>query len=897
MNALKTISLRIRGATAELEEAGLETDNMAESTAKLREDILALSGVDIMLDSSTFKSTYDILDELSDKWQDLTDIQQAAITELMAGKHQANIFSSLVENFDTAREVMEISANSAGSAMKEHEKWSQSLEARLTKLKSTWQSFSQSFLDSEFLKSAVSFLTTILDLLDKLVNTFGTLGTISLFTSGGGLIKYFKNLKSLKSASEIADVADAVSDVTSSMTNGIEAGVKYTYAIDDVVDATTDMVSGGSKVVDAMGNVVKSTSKATTGFKAFFGTLAGKLTIFGAIAAGLLLVYNAIKKAKEEAAEARRETIETSDAFLESATSFEQAYIKYSGRTNLTAAEESELESAINGTVDALGDKSSALQDVVNGSNDYVASLEAIKNAELDAAVAAATKKRDNAELDLEEAAYGWYRWNGSSVNITGIDADSKEYEAANNLDSKYFYSKKQRVNDLGGTATVAGFELPKDANTKEIIDYYNSLVAYQQKLKETLSDDELANSSVYKEVSAAIESMSDAIDTYIEGVYEAAKAQYQLDNGIPKTIEDYIKMREAILSNEDLNGLPIDTLKSIANSLDSDYSQVFDLSSVQFQARKLVGILDEYGDNEVSQMETFLNMRTAVNNNECTVGEYMSQFDKIDDMMEGWSDEAKEELKLSFGLDTDSVKQQYEELEKYLLRNVKTTGRLTPRQQETYDAAKKDIQEFLDSLTASELSAFVSIKTEIDWENTSKKEILAQIQKEAEFQEAMNYTIAIDVETESLDALNSALSESVSATGLSSESIAALKSRYAELASQGYDLSAMFEETSNGIHLNKAAVSELEQALASQKLAETDEQLDVLKDRYDELTDKIKNCTDAEERAALYTEQQTIVAKINDLATLAAQYEGLASSYNAWQNAESAGNERDYLI
>jgi hypothetical protein len=51
---------------------------MVESTAKLREEIMALSGVDIMeADGQTFKSTYRIMDELAAKWQDLTDIQQA----------------------------------------------------------------------------------------------------------------------------------------------------------------------------------------------------------------------------------------------------------------------------------------------------------------------------------------------------------------------------------------------------------------------------------------------------------------------------------------------------------------------------------------------------------------------------------------------------------------------------------------------------------------------------------------------------------------------------------------------------------------------------------------------------------------------------------------------------
>ena len=83
--AFKTISMRIRGADTELQQAGLDTEGMAESTAKLRQEVMALSGVDIMKNENEFKSTYDILDELSTKWSDLTDIQQASLTELIAG--------------------------------------------------------------------------------------------------------------------------------------------------------------------------------------------------------------------------------------------------------------------------------------------------------------------------------------------------------------------------------------------------------------------------------------------------------------------------------------------------------------------------------------------------------------------------------------------------------------------------------------------------------------------------------------------------------------------------------------------------------------------------------------------------------------------------------------------
>lgn len=177
-NAFKTISMRVRGAKTELEEAGLETEGMATSTAKLRAEIQALSGVDIMLDENTFKSTYDIMDELAAKWKDLTDIQQASITELLAGKHQGNVVSSLMENFDIAREALQTSLGSEGSAMAEHEKWMESLEAKINQLKAAWEALSQSFMDDKFLKGIVDTGTSLLDAFTKVTDTIGTLPTI-----------------------------------------------------------------------------------------------------------------------------------------------------------------------------------------------------------------------------------------------------------------------------------------------------------------------------------------------------------------------------------------------------------------------------------------------------------------------------------------------------------------------------------------------------------------------------------------------------------------------------------------------------------------------------------------------------------------------------------------------
>ena len=189
--AYKTISMRIRGAKTEMEELGLETDGMVESTATLQKEIMALSGVDIMKDKDTFKSTYQILDELATKWTDLTDIQQASITELIAGKRQGNIVSALMSNFETARLATESAINSTGSALKEQEAYEQGIQYSLDRLEASFQAFANHILDSNFLKGIIDFGNGTINVIDTVTDKLGSLGTIGL---GAGLFSSIKNV-------------------------------------------------------------------------------------------------------------------------------------------------------------------------------------------------------------------------------------------------------------------------------------------------------------------------------------------------------------------------------------------------------------------------------------------------------------------------------------------------------------------------------------------------------------------------------------------------------------------------------------------------------------------------------------------------------------------------------
>lgn len=86
LNALRSISLFLRAAKTEAEDLNVDTQGMANSVSELREEVLKLTGVDVMLNDTTFKSTYQILKEISEVYDDLADVDQANLTELLAGK-------------------------------------------------------------------------------------------------------------------------------------------------------------------------------------------------------------------------------------------------------------------------------------------------------------------------------------------------------------------------------------------------------------------------------------------------------------------------------------------------------------------------------------------------------------------------------------------------------------------------------------------------------------------------------------------------------------------------------------------------------------------------------------------------------------------------------------------
>lgn len=188
----KTVSMRLRGVTQELEEAGLETEGMVESTAQLRDLIQGLTGFDIMADEAgtQFKDIYDIVVGIGHEWQNLTDVEQAGLLEALAGKRQGNALSAALNNISMIEEAYKTAENSAGSALEEQEEYEKGIEYSLKRLEAVFQTFSNHILDSNFIKGIVDFGSNTIEVIDKITSKLGSLGTIGL---GVGLFTGVQN--------------------------------------------------------------------------------------------------------------------------------------------------------------------------------------------------------------------------------------------------------------------------------------------------------------------------------------------------------------------------------------------------------------------------------------------------------------------------------------------------------------------------------------------------------------------------------------------------------------------------------------------------------------------------------------------------------------------------------
>ena len=120
-----------------------------------------------MIDDSTYKSTYQILQEIAKVWDILSDIDQAALLEYLAGKRNANTVKSVITNLKDLEGAYQSASNATGTLAVANETYMDSIEAKTKVLQASFEQLSIDTIDSGLVKGILDAANALVVLLDK----------------------------------------------------------------------------------------------------------------------------------------------------------------------------------------------------------------------------------------------------------------------------------------------------------------------------------------------------------------------------------------------------------------------------------------------------------------------------------------------------------------------------------------------------------------------------------------------------------------------------------------------------------------------------------------------------------------------------------------------------------
>lgn len=613
----KTVSMRIRGAKTELEEAGLETEYMAETTASLRKKILGLTnvdgsgGFDIMLDEETFKSTYDIMLGISEVWEDMSDIDQAALLELLAGKRQGNALAAAITNMGDAVKVMDTSLNAEGSAVREHEKWMDSIQAKQQQFQAQYEVFANTILSSDLIKGVfdagtglLGWLTTLVDTVGALPAVFATvmpfLDKLNLFRttdqknwggSGTGIafawnaqkLELDNDIKLLDEYnSKIANLGTSTGDLTQRQIVWNDTIGKGSDRLRSAVKVSDDAAVSSKAYASSMEQAsIKTTlmgvkSKAAaigvqvlnTALNALIGLGIG--LAINAIISGITSLVNKSKEAREAALEAGSAAVQSSTELYDLASS----YLEMSYAVEAGTASQEDLMSIQDELVAYLETQGIAVQ---NLSGDYDTLRQSIVEAAREQMRTNISQGIRAADIAKEDAIGELETWLGGNSLYSSSKEGAKE--AFDYLDSLGFSGID--TGTKGGTLVLPNStttDLFSDITFDQLMENYR----YLEDAMNAVRDEYGSENPVFTMLADAFNTYDEALKDAIEQIdnanqmiaQDALLAAQALDQ--PTTVEEFEEFRSQMIQNiENTSGFDDDgtyTAEQLAdNVLGSD--------------------------------------------------------------------------------------------------------------------------------------------------------------------------------------------------------------------------------------------------------------------------------------------------------------------------------------
>jgi TP901 family phage tail tape measure protein len=549
--------------------------NTISSRIAKNEKALAEYGVAIKDGNGNLRSTYDILADLAPKWETMSNTEQVALGNTLSGVNMYKIFAAVMSNFNTAIEANITALSSQGSATKENEAYMESLQAKVTQLKSA---FTEVVLGegglNTFLKNLVDAGTGIVKFIGYGNNLVAILTTI-----GGILVAINAKVIALKIDSIISGIANLATSIKQGLTDSFVTVVKH------IVRFSTGV------------------NTATTANEAFTISTQGLVSAIGLVTSAIsigVMAYNKYKQTQEQNAKEARDNLKS---YSESTNKYKELE-KYLSDTNLS---EKELNTILKNNTDIFGEYTDAIKGTTKEREKYLKILK-----EQNAEEAASTYRESVGEVKeaTKRATEG--------TSLTGFTAKQtslmKGRTGIDTLPEYYDVTKAKGIN-----AQIEALEKYQDALQKasdEIGEGDLRYSAYQTAIAQTsaeikkLSDQQEQDKETLENANIAYQIGKENLGAYAQTNEEANKALDKLNGTQNKNAKSADKATESQKTLLKKFGLTAEQAKEFAESLGLTTDEYLKQRNAQSESTDST---DENADSTANNAEAVKDLATQL--------------------------------------------------------------------------------------------------------------------------------------------------------------------------------------------------------------------------------------------------------------------------------------------
>ena len=603
-NALKSISAGVSGLTVSAKDGTLKLTKAGKALEEI-------AGIEVW-DKQTgdMKDMYEVMDELSIKWSDLSEAERTAVGTSIAGKTQLNAFNALLSNWDTAKQYVQDYKDglTVGSAEKENEQYLDSILGKWNVLKENLKSIGNSLISSEFVKGALDGLNQLTGMIAKIATSdFGAFGlSMTGITAGIALaVKGFQALKTMvtgfRGINTLLNIGDTARDAT---------------AIANSVANVGTAVNGTSKSMKLFGNV---------------GTVALR-----AVEAGFLALPIAIMAYSKQEYQARQKRIQSSKESIQSLkselTAYQQTsdsvrsiveeYDKLDGKTSRTSKEQERYLELTRQIAQAFPDLVSEYDSAGNPILELNGSLETYMN-NLDKAYEKQARLLNNEEDKLANELENQEVRGGYLNDLFSSDREKKAYLTSKNAPKledgnyeKYIaqLKKQQQEEDKWYDERLKAVQAYEDAKN-DVREKYRNRLQSRTDYKNTSDENK-----------QEMESLLDLFDVYGMGEDKAnklVKSLATLDDEVVRSTEDLGEQTKVVQEVQKAYENGSKNLSQYTDGLIGAYeaSGKMDVESFSKLVNEIKSYVDETGDLEganaqISKLSDYLGKISGLDSN-----------------------------------------------------------------------------------------------------------------------------------------------------------------------------------------------------------------------------------------------------------------------------------------